>query len=642
MPTSTGGEDDGEDGVGGGGEGRVGGGRRARRRRTRANDDDDDGYDVGGEASRRRRERRRARDATVRDEDDEDGGGGGDRRRARAVASSASRSEVSEDEASAASSSSARRRAAGERRTKSPVVYGMAPHPKLQCSVPEDLKYRGSGGFGDWRYRCPCEHARAARERGRRASASGASVDETSTVGGVNGVDEYDGPTCASHALSLAWRGFTTAYMTRAGISLAAHAVRTLRGRDPRKAFDLKHLVGESSLKYREDAVRFGLFTAFFVGGYSATRCWLCYATALDVRKVQSSARKHDAAPTSYAENAHVPSIARAVKDPFTPESTAAISGGIAGLSIFFLKPKYRRAFSLFLLAKLAQAGFASAQKERAWLQKGPETWKHANFALFALSSAQIMYAYVMRPDTLDAGFWNFIVQAGPIDKQTLSMVRESAQKGATSALVGCEHTHKSTGKLWCSSHVAYSSLGTFRKCFPFYFSIHYVPYMVLNFTKAMSQPIRTLYRATKATVRSSAMLSTYVGLYMSVVCAHRNAGVRDHRALYYIAGAVASIALFVENDTRRTDLTLWIVPRAMDSLVLLLVHKGMLPRVPNFESYLFALVMAGVMNLYETEPDVLEKNLARFIARFVEPSRADGGVRPHPGISRDASVSLM
>jgi hypothetical protein len=128
----------------------------------------------------------------------------------------------------------------------------------------------------------------------------------------------------------------------------------------------------------------------------------------------------------------------------------------------------------------------------------------------------------------------------------------------------------------------------------------------------------------------------------MSVVCAHRNAGVRDHRALYYIAGAVASTALFVENDTRRTDLTLWIVPRAMDSLVLLLVHKGMLPRVPNFESYLFALVMAGVMNLYETEPDVLEKNLARFIARFVEPSRADGGVRPHPGISRDASVSLM
>ena len=132
-------------------------------------------------------------------------------------------------------------------------------------------------------------------------------------------------------------------------------------------------------------------------------------------------------------------------------------------------------------------------------------------------------------------------------------------------------------------------------------------------------------------------MLSTYVGLYMSTVCLHRNSGIRDHRALYYVAGIVASSALFVENKSRRTDLTLWIVPRALDSLVLVLVHKGLLPRIPNFESYLFALVMSGVMNFYEQEPDVLETNFTRFIARFVEPRG-----RPALGIARNASVSLM
>jgi hypothetical protein len=62
-----------------------------------------------------------------------------------------------------------------------------------------------------------------------------------------------------------------------------------------------------------------------------------------------------------------------------------------------------------------------------------------------------------------------------------------------------------------------------------------------------------------------------------------------------------------------------------------------MLPHIPNFESYLFALVMSGVMSLYEQEPDVLESNLTRFIARFVEPRG-----RPSLGINRDASVSLM
>jgi hypothetical protein len=46
---------------------------------------------------------------------------------------------------------------------------------------------------------------------------------------------------------------------------------------------------------------------------------------------------------------------------------------------------------------------------------------------------------------------------------------------------------------------------------------------------------------------------------------------------------------------------------------------------------------MSGVMSLYEQEPDVLESNLTRFIARFIEPRG-----RPSLGINRDASVSLM
>ena len=520
-------------------------------------------------------------------------------------------------------------------KTGSPIVYGMEALPTLACSVPENLKYYGNQGFGDWLYRCPCEHAQRWRaESRRRQRASGVSDDDGDVV--EYDLDASEEMSCVSHAMSLAWRGFTTAYMTRAGISLAAHLVRTLRGGTPRRVFNLNHLVGESSLKYREDAVRFGLFTSFFVGGYSATRCWLCYATA--AKSLQRGAEKPKISDAPFADTAHVPAIARLVKEPFTPETAASIAGGMAGLSVFFLKKKYRRAFALYLMAKLAQAQFESSKKDHPWLNQGPGSWRHANFALFSLSSAQIMYAYVMRPDTLDRGFWEFIVRAGPIDKETLGLVRNSVLAGTSqNAIVGCDHTHRSTGHLWCTSHAMSSAVSTFKKCFPFYFSIHYVPYVVLNLTKAVKRPINTLYRATKATARSSAMLSTYVGLYMSTVCLHRNSGVRDHRSLYYLAGIVASGALYVENESRRTDLTLWIVPRALDSLVLVLVQKGMLPHIPNFESYLFALVMSGVMSLYEQEPDVLESNLTRFIARFIEPRG-----RPSLGINRDASVSLM
>ena len=538
--------------------------------------------------------------------------------------------------------------------TKSPIIYGMEKLPTLDMSVPEHLKEYIGVGAGraapKSRYRCPCEHAIALRRHHRRASSD---TDEYDT----DDVDEH-APGCASHALSMFWRAFTAAYMTRAGISVAAHALRTMRSRKPSKIFDLSHLVGESSLKYREEAVRFGLFAGMFVGGYNATRCGLCYATAPSTSASDGNSSKN---PYNGSKSSSLPTLPETGeakpttnvanilrrKKPFTPETAAVYAGGVAGLSIFFLKPKLRRTVSLYLAAKLAQAGFESAKKDYKWVRDGPGSWEHGNLLLFTLSSAQVMYAYVMRPDTLDVGFWNFIVRSGPIDKPTLAHMRQAASRlpapvstaAAAAVASACcdDHAmlHGSTGAALCTSHVLKSAADTFQKCFPFYFSIHYVPYVVLNVTKAITNPLTTLFRATKATVRSTTFISTYVAVYMGVVCAHRNSGLPNHRSLYYIAGIIAGGALLVENKSRRTDLALWLMPRAVDSLVLVMLHKGLLPRVPNFDSYVFALVMGATMSLYEQEPDTLEPNLRAFIARFVEPPVTRK-------FSRNSSVGFM
>lgn len=92
---------------------------------------------------------------------------------------------------------------------------------------------------------------------------------------------------------------------------------------------------------------------------------------------------------------------------------------------------------------------------------------------------------------------------------------------------------------------------------------------------------------------------------------------------LYYFVGVVVSGVLLVEDEGRRIDLIFWIVSRVVDFFVLVLVCKGIFLYVVNFESYLFVFVMSGVMNFYERELDVLERNLTRFIVRFVESSTA-------------------
>lgn len=183
-------------------------------------------------------------------------------------------------------------------------------------------------------------------------------------------------------------------------------------------------------------------------------------------------------------------------------------------------------------------------------------------------------------------------------------------------------------------AHVGASAAATFRKCFPFYLSIHLVPFAVLNAARALRDPLGTVTRATTATVRSTAFISAFVGLYMGTVCAHRNTVRRDHRALYYVAGLVAASALFVEKKSRRAELALYLMPRAVDSLVATLAGKRLLPPVPHAELILFCVVSGGLMHLYENEPDTLAGFLRGTIRRFVH--------RPNAPLPHSASEAMM
>ena len=42
---------------------------------------------------------------------------------------------------------------------------------------------------------------------------------------------------------------------------------------------------------------------------------------------------------------------------------------------------------------------------------------------------AQVMYAYVMRPETLPKSYWKFIVKSGPVEEAALEAVRRSIRK---------------------------------------------------------------------------------------------------------------------------------------------------------------------------------------------------------------------
>ena len=61
-------------------------------------------------------------------------------------------------------------------------------------------------------------------------------------------------------------------------------------------------------------------------------------------------------------------------------------------------------------------------------------------------------------------------------------------------------------------------------------------------------------------------------------------------------AGVVASCAIFIEKKGRRSELALYVLPRAIESLYETLQRRRVLPRLPYWEVALFAVCMGRLM----------------------------------------------
>lgn len=115
------------------------------------------------------------------------------------------------------------------------------------------------------------------------------------------------------------------------------------------------------------------------------------------------------------------------------------------------------------------------------------------------------MYAFVMRSESLPKSYQDFIQKTGPVAAPVYKAVRESCRGGpidvaALSAylsrkgklnhvkleefpsIIPCSVIHPDTDS--CLGHNAKAASATFRKTFPLYFSLTFVPFVVLRLQK--------------------------------------------------------------------------------------------------------------------------------------------------------------
>ncbi|RRT67289.1 hypothetical protein B296_00006534 [Ensete ventricosum] len=215
------------------------------------------------------------------------------------------------------------------------------------------------------------------------------------------------------------------------------------------------------------------------------------------------------------------------------------------------------------------------------------------------------MYAFVMRPESLPKSYQDFIQKTGPVAEPVYKAVREccrggpmdlvslsaylSNKKGFSSmnlmeypSIIPCSVIHPDRES--CLVHNGTAASETFRKTFPLYFSLTFVPFVVLRLQKFLESPAWTSWRAVLGAVRSTSFLSAFVGLFQAVVCLHRKVASKDHKLVYWIAGAIAALSVLIEKKGRRAELALYVLPRAVDSLWYISVNRHFLPHIKNAE----------------------------------------------------------
>lgn len=136
-----------------------------------------------------------------------------------------------------------------------------------------------------------------------------------------------------------------------------------------------------------------------------------------------------------------------------------------------------------------------------------------------------------------------------------------------------------------------------------------------------MSQLTKTLENGTRSTI----FLASLVSSYMLVVSANRKilelkvADIqRDHKLSFYLAGVISSLSILIENESRRTELALYCLPRAAESLSMIMAKRGLVSYVPHSETALFCFSMMVIMHCFEHEDDGLTGFLRAILNFFL------------------------
>jgi len=346
------------------------------------------------------------------------------------------------------------------------------------------------------------------------------------------------------------------------------------------------------------DSFRFGLFLAFFSGGFRAIQCLL---------------RKH-----------------RQKEDRWN----AFVAGSLSSLAILLEVESRRRTWTVYLLPRALDLVYRYGVMRNVL-----PVYEYGDVALFSLFSCVVMYAWQLQPDTMANSFHSWIRARGGLDLRQLSAVAQITYGNYPVELTSWCNEHKIPNPavsnpnmtfLPCSTlHPLYPSSCTihailrwfigFKNSFHVYLPVHLLPLLLFRWRTILKDPVHTLTHTVSAIAMSTSFITSFQAIFWFVLCHSRHLTGYDNRFNTFLAGFASGLSILWEKPSRRPELALFTLARAFDvSWNMLLAAKWGIKPIEHGEVFLFSIVMGLIMMFYQHIPETFKPTYLKLVQRLM------------------------
>mmetsp|Transcript_6825 Transcript_6825/g.12347 ORF Transcript_6825/g.12347 Transcript_6825/m.12347 type:complete len:201 (+) Transcript_6825:2964-3566(+) len=183
-----------------------------------------------------------------------------------------------------------------------------------------------------------------------------------------------------------------------------------------------------------------------------------------------------------------------------------------------------------------------------------------------------------------------------------------------TGQYVPCSAVHEGS----CEVHALKRILLILPKALKVYGPVHLVPLIVFRLKQLKNSPKETTIKFLVGLCRSMAFISTYMSLEKFAEC-YCNYLLHGYRSISpVLVSLVATHAIYLESPHRRNELSLYLLPRSMETLWNIAKTANYVKPLPYGEVGLFMLGLGLMLSFYQTEQEYLPYSYTSYMVKLL------------------------